>query len=212
MHQHNKNTKLLISIICFFILATTWFLYRNDILMLPANLLFMDDEITAKSDAIICLSGAEVERVIHCNELFKNGKAEVIVVTGGELDDSTLFYQTSGSLASLSQGWLIRHGTPQNKIVLLPQGNSTYGEAVAVSNLVREREYKDIIVVSSAYHMRRVALVFKKTFRGRNINLKFSSASSLSDGLGHWWMNEGKMVSLFEEYIKISLYFIKGYI
>ncbi|OGL44441.1 MAG: hypothetical protein A2W05_10680 [Candidatus Schekmanbacteria bacterium RBG_16_38_10] len=180
--------------------------------MLPANLLFVNDEITAKSDAIICLSGAEVERVNHCNELFKNGKAEVIVVTGGELDDSTLFYQTSGSLASLSQGWLIRHGLPQNKIVLLPHGNSTYGESVAVHNLVKERNYKSLVVVSSAYHMRRVALVFKKTFRGRNIKLKFSSASSLSDGLGHWWTNEGKMITLFEEYIKLSFYFIKGYI
>lgn len=187
-------------------------IYIEDILMIPARLLYVNDNITAKSDAIVCLSGAEVERVGHCSDLFNEKWAKIIIVTGGELDDSTLFYQELGSLASLSRDWLIKHGIPQENVILLPEGSNTYGESVTVRNLVSKNGYKTLIVVSSPYHMRRVSLVFKETLQNSNVSLTFSPSSSLEEGMGQWWKNEGKMISLFQEYIKLFYYLVKGYI
>lgn len=186
--------------------------YTEEILMIPAKILYVNDSIDYKNDAMICLSGAEVERVQHCMDLFKKNLSERIIVTGGDLERGLLFYQEGKSLASLSKDWLTNHGVPEENILLLPIGTSTYEEAVAVRDFVLKVDYKAIVIVSSPYHMLRVSMVFKKVFRGSKVSLSFSAANSLQDGMGMWWRDEGKIINMFQEYIKLLIYMSKGYI
>ncbi|MBI1911105.1 MAG: YdcF family protein [Deltaproteobacteria bacterium] len=186
--------------------------YPREALKMPARLLYVETPIETRADAIICLSGAEVERVEHCLKLYRQGRSGMVVVTGGALGKGLLFFQEGRSLASLSRDWLASHGMPEKDIAVLVEGMSTYEEAAAVRELAFKKGFKSMIIVSSPYHMRRVSLVFKKAFRNSGVSLGFSPARSFEEGLGEWWRDEGLMISVFQEYLKLIMYAGKGYI
>lgn len=182
------------------------------VLNTPASLLYVNTYDRARADAVICLSGAEAERVERCLELYNAGKAGKIIVTGGGLEAGLIFYREGGSLASVSKGWLLENGVPGSSIITLDEGASTYDEAAAVRAFVGENGLRSIVVVSSPYHMRRVSLVFRKAFRGSGVEVSFSPARGFNEGLAGWWRDEGRATAVFGEYVKLLVYAVKGYV
>ncbi len=178
----------------------------------PARLLYVDTRDGSRADAVVCLSGAEVERVEHCRRLYKAGKAGKIIVTGGGLEAGLIFYTAGGSLASVSRGWLVENGVPEDSIEVVAQGASTYDEAAAVRVFIEGEGMGSIVVVSSPYHMRRVALVFRKAFRGSGVKVSFSPARGFNEGLAGWWRDEGLAAAVLAEYVKLLVYAVKGYV
>lgn len=97
------------------------------------------------------------DRIIAAVEVLRLGKAPVLVLGGG-------FYETDGekeSDAPQVQDWLVRSGLVTNQIVQVGITHNTREEAVKVKALAGEHEWKRVILVTSAFHMKRTEAVFR---------------------------------------------------
>jgi uncharacterized SAM-binding protein YcdF (DUF218 family) len=123
------------------------------------------------ADAIVVLSGmleinevgdstykewGDPDRFFGGIALFKAGKAQKLVFTGGKMpwDKSK---KTEGAVL---KEYAISNGIPSEKILVTKDVENTADEAVAVKELISPS--KRIILVTSAYHMYRAQQLFEK--------------------------------------------------
>ena len=102
--------------------------------------------------------GESGERLEAGIELMKRGKAPWLVFTGGRMpwsDDREVEGAKSARVAEA-------RGIPPEKILVTREVGNTADEARAVAQLMRERGWHKIILVTSSWHMRRAARQFRK--------------------------------------------------
>jgi uncharacterized SAM-binding protein YcdF (DUF218 family) len=68
---------------------------------------------------------------------------------------------------------------------------------------------KHITVISSAFHMRRVRMVFEDKFEKAGIKINFHGAAPIEYNELNWWQNEEGMIMTNNELVKILYYAIK---
>jgi uncharacterized SAM-binding protein YcdF (DUF218 family) len=113
-----------------------------------------------KADAIVVLSGEDSDaRCDGAVELFKAGRAPILVFT-----DTPLWERPADSHRELKSGRAVLLGVPQSAIRLTGIVSNTADEALATRNMFGGDKVKrrKIILVTSAYHMRRSALLFER--------------------------------------------------
>jgi uncharacterized SAM-binding protein YcdF (DUF218 family) len=123
------------------------------------------------ADAIVVLSGmleinevgdstyvewGDPDRFFGGIALFKAGKAQKLVFTGGKMPWDKV-NKTEGEVL---KGYAISNGIPSEKIFVTKDVENTADEAVAVKELISPS--KRIIIVTSAYHMYRAKRLFEK--------------------------------------------------
>jgi uncharacterized SAM-binding protein YcdF (DUF218 family) len=123
------------------------------------------------ADAIVVLSGmleinelgdstyiewGDPDRFFGGLSLFKAGKAQKLVFTGGKMPWSKA-NKTEGEVL---REYAISNGIPSEKIFVTKDVEITADEAVAVKELISPS--KRIIIVTSAYHMYRAKRLFEK--------------------------------------------------
>ena len=113
------------------------------------------------ADAIIVLGAAQYNgrpspvlraRLDHAIELYREGYAPIIVVTGGVGRGDTL------SEAIVGQRYLVAHEVPEEDVVAQPVGRSTRTSMTAVGDWLRERRLRRMLLVSDPFHMFRLRL------------------------------------------------------
>ena len=128
------------------------------------------DEV-AKVDAIVPLGGflgppvAEEflpnlseasERLEAGIELWQKKKAAWLVFTGGRIPWSNQ-REVEGAAAKRIA---IARGIPEDRIIVTREVGNTADEARAIADLIRERGWSKILLVTSAYHMPRAVRIF----------------------------------------------------
>ena len=123
------------------------------------------------ADAIVVLSGMlEINEVGDSNyiewgdpdrlfggiALFKGGKAQKLVFTGGKMP----WDKAKKTEGEVLKEYAISNGIPSEKIFVSKDVENTADEAVAVKELISQS--KRIILVTSAYHMFRAKRLFEK--------------------------------------------------
>ena len=130
--------------------------------------------VVQKADAIVVLSGMlhhvngaplgewndAVDRFEGGIDLFKAGKAPVIVFTRGQIP----WRSNEIPEGDLLEKRALLLGVPQQAILLTEKVGNTADEAMAVRKLlgVNKGDRKSIILVTSAYHMRRAMMLFER--------------------------------------------------
>lgn len=94
-------------------------------------------------------------RTLHAVKLYQEGLAAVIVCSGGLGTHPPTEAQAAARLA-------MAQGVPPEAIVLEEKSHSTEDSAFFVSEIMRARGWQRAIVVSDAYHLWRVKLLFGK--------------------------------------------------
>jgi uncharacterized SAM-binding protein YcdF (DUF218 family) len=89
-------------------------------------------------------------------DLFKGGKAQKLVFTGGKMP----WDKAKKTEGKVLKEYAISNGIPTQKIFVTKNVENTADEAVAVKELIRPS--KRIILVTSAYHMYRAKRLFEK--------------------------------------------------
>ncbi len=117
-----------------------------------------------RADAIILLGGgmnaatnvypyanicAGADRVWHAARLFKAGKAPVIVPSGTGVDNCELPF-------------LLDLGVPRSAIVTESESRNTEENAKFVAELLKDRPNPKVLLVTSAWHMRRAVLMYRR--------------------------------------------------
>jgi uncharacterized SAM-binding protein YcdF (DUF218 family) len=123
------------------------------------------------ADAIVVLSGmleinevgdstyvewGDPDRFFGGIALFKAGKAQKLIFTGGKMP----WDKTKKTEGEVLKEYAISNGIPSEKIFVTKDVENTADEALAVKELIRPS--KRIILVTSAYHMLRARRLFEK--------------------------------------------------
>jgi len=124
--------------------------------------------VVEEADAIVLLGGAmrgdtylgalpdlnhHADRLVHAVALYKAGKAPVILVTGGGVEGARTEAQQMRDLLGVM-------GVPAEDILLERASRNTHDNAVNSAQLLRAKGMKRILLVTSAYHMRRSLALF----------------------------------------------------
>ncbi len=165
----NKKKLIYIAIGVIYIISTP--IYSNNFFTLVEGSEYRKPISAIDSaDAIVVLSGmlginevgdstyvewGDPDRFFGGIALFKAGKAQKLVFTGGKMpwDKSK---KTEGEVL---KEFAISNGIPSDKILVTKDVENTADEAVAVKELISPN--KKIILVTSAYHMYRAKILFE---------------------------------------------------
>jgi uncharacterized SAM-binding protein YcdF (DUF218 family) len=136
-------------------------------LVLPAAGRFLVTEDPAEpADAIVVLAGSYPDRILEAVELYKQGLAPRIMICR-EPDIGAFRRLTELGLevprpSDVNRMIAEQLGVPPSAIELFERGgNSTYREAQAVLDEILRRRYRAILLVTSQYHTRRAAAIYR---------------------------------------------------
>lgn len=120
--------------------------------------LLIEDDGLRKADAILVLGGDRYgDRTLKAGQLAKDGYAPIVFVSGPprligyESDDEIQFAETKGYSASLFK-----------PIHLPEEAESTRTEARFVGQVLRDQGIKSILLVTSNFHTKRGAKLFRQ--------------------------------------------------
>lgn len=117
------------------------------------------------ADAIVVLGAAQYAgrpspvlraRLDHAMELWKQGLAARIIVTGGKGTGDTT------SEAAVSRRYLVRHGVSDTALLLEDEGRTTQASLEAVATIMKEHGLQRAILVSDPFHMLRLQLLARR--------------------------------------------------
>jgi uncharacterized SAM-binding protein YcdF (DUF218 family) len=149
------------------------------------------DEPAAHADAIAVLGDDNfyADRATHAAELWRQGVAPIIVVSGRRL-------RPDAALSELMEHDLIERGVPKEKIVRLTHdADNTIEEARLVGKLAQERHWKSMVIVTSNYHTRRTRYIYEK-LTPAGIAVTVASAHDGDFDPERWW-EKRKSIKLF---------------
>lgn len=111
------------------------------------------------ADAIVVLGAAHYNgrpsnvlraRLDHAVELYREGLAALIVVTGGKADGDRL------SEAMVSREYLLGRRVPDSAVVMQPTGRNSRESMAAAAEWLGDRGLRDVVLVSDPFHMARL--------------------------------------------------------
>ena len=111
------------------------------------------------ADAIVVLGAAQFDgtpggvfeaRLRHAVDLYHEGVAPYLVVTGGKLPGDRT------TEAAAARAWAIEHGVPDDAILDEDKGRNTLSSLEAVALIMREHDLTSAVFVSDRTHMLRV--------------------------------------------------------
>lgn len=123
---------------------------------------------TPQADVIVLLGGAirgdvhmgtlgdlsqSADRLVHAVALYKAGKAPRVLVTGGAAPGNR-------SEAEIMRDLLVVMGVPAGAILLEGASRNSYDNAVHTAAMLKQMGADRILLVTSAFHMRRSVAVF----------------------------------------------------
>ena len=127
-----------------------------------------------KCDAIILLGGGQYsskyppfyvefneagDRVLHAFEAMRQGKAENIVLSSGF---NRIGVDQKNPWGDYLTNWISNWDIFKGNISSLGGRMNTYDEAQGIKELAQEKGWKKIMLVTSAYHMKRSAEIFRR--------------------------------------------------
>lgn len=156
--------------------------------------------------------GENGDRLLQTINLYRAGKIKNILISGGKV-----FKSETPSEPELVKPWLIQQGIPDSCIWIEDSSRNTQQSAFAVWNFLSRKPSlanKKYLLVTSAYHMRRSVVMFRKTpikfrpwaagFQSMKLTwhpLKWLIPAPLA--LNQWHL-------LFKEWIGIAVYALKS--
>lgn len=186
-----------------------------------------DTTITKAYDLGIVLSGIVVfdfkrqrtqfqwtaDRIMQAIRLYKQSKIKKIMISGGS--GSIIFPDMKEAL--LIKKYLLQTGIPEKDIIIESFSRNTYENALYSKKVLDSLNFKgQILLISSAYHLRRAEKVFKK------VGLKVDTyPSHFISGKGrlspdYWLIPDSEALfmwdALIHEWVGYIVYMFKGYL
>lgn len=126
-----------------------------------------------KADAIVVLGGGirpkvpprpwvdlseAGDRALHGAQLYKQGKAPLMIMSGGRIDWKGGGPPESADMAEVAKAL----GVPETAILQDPTSLNTFENATNVKKIIDQRGIKRVLLVTSALHMPRSLAIFAK--------------------------------------------------
>lgn len=152
------------------------------------------------------------DRLVDAVMIYKARKAKKILFTGGS---GSLF---AGDIreADLAEKIILGLGVPKSDLLLERESRNTRDNAVASANIIKENKLTKVILVTSAFHMKRAEALFQK--QGLDFTIfptDYKTPSFTNPALELWIPSPAylEITSLaIKEWVGILAYRIKGYL
>ncbi len=155
-----------------------------------------------KTNAIIVVSG-DTDRMKHAIDLYKQGYAPKLILSGAAREGDV-----SNALAMHIEA--SNSGIPDDAVILEERATNTFENAIFTKDIVQSKGFKNIILVSSPYHQRRVYETFRSVFRGTDVTFQNSPSIYSSWKVDSWWKIDKNTHLTQEEIAKIFWAKISG--
>ena len=167
-----------------------------------------------KADLIVCLGGNNIERGLAAADAYNAGLAPLIYISRPRvpdgldlLEERNVKYPEEADLLEaflrdlkIPPGAVIRDGT---------YVEITFDEAVRIKEVVVEREFKSLIMITSPTHSRRAWRTFQKVFEGTGIRIYSLPSSYSSYNPETYWHEIKYLKEVILEYQKFLFYVLK---
>ncbi|WP_075859705.1 YdcF family protein [Carboxydothermus pertinax] len=199
-----KRKRLIVtfSVLILVFLIATWFLPLNYYLALPLTI----KENPKPADAIVVLSGgltkkgdlgeSTKERLNLGINLWKNDYGRYLLLSGGS-------FTKEPKDASVMAKDALKKGVPAEALLLESSSENTYENVLLTTNIYYQNRWHRILVVTSAYHTRRVKTMY--TDRGVKVIVIYPE-KELIEARGFLRLRQTFVI--LEEYLKLLYYFI----
>jgi uncharacterized SAM-binding protein YcdF (DUF218 family) len=120
---------------------------------------------TASADAVVVMGAAQYDgtpspllesRLQNALDVYKEGRARYIVVTGGKREGDRF------TEAATSRRWLTDRTVPADDIILEDQGRSTWESLSALPSLLRGANIQSLLVSTDRWHVQRCVLSLRQ--------------------------------------------------
>jgi len=172
--------------------------------------LVKQDKPLQNADAAVILMGSIADRVLEAADAYKEGRFdEIIIVNNIQYGSKALepFGVHIPNFASLSIDALQQLGIPDSNLTLLPgRATSTRDEADTLASwLINNPNVKVLAIISSSAHTRRASMIFKDSFKDRNIDVMVITIPSRYSefNASNWWHDRESAKQVFMEWVKI---------
>jgi uncharacterized SAM-binding protein YcdF (DUF218 family) len=182
---------------------------------LAAEALIVNAEPT-RADALVVLAGSStyIERTHQAAQLFKEGRAPKVILTNDNQESSwSAEMQTNPLYVQRAASELKLCGVPEEEIEIVPETvSSTREEAARVREYAASSGLHSILVVTSAYQLRRARWTFNQVFAGSGVSISFSGVppGDQTPRPLTWWLHRRGWRMVAGEYVKLAYYFIRG--
>ena len=194
------------------ILFICLFIYRNSILGGIGHFLTVAESpaSTSSNQTFFVLGGNEFERGKGAALLAEEHATAQFVCTGG--GDTLTQLKALGlfsTSAELTRKCIIENGCDSTRVLAIGKATSTYEESEEILTYCINNNLKEISVVSSDFHLRRMNMVFSEKFEEKGIVVHFFGTETKDFKAESWWTFEAGLITTFNEYIKIVYYVFK---
>ncbi|MFQ5736485.1 MAG: YdcF family protein [Thermodesulfobacteriota bacterium] len=145
-----------------------------------------------RADAVVVLTGGR-NRAQEGLRLLREGRAGVLVLSGVHRD---------AGIGSIFMNKI--DDSERARTILDKVSRSTYENAVQTRRLVLERGWGSIILLTSAYHMKRADFIFRKVMPP-GTRIENHSVSTPNYDEQRWW-GEGSLAVVVPEFLKYYWY------
>src|SRR6266705_4720612 len=205
----NETGGILIKLIVSLFLMTFFlglYFVRHPVFRFAAESWVVEDPLD-RADVLIVLSDDNfyADRATRAAELFREGKAPLVVASGRKL-------RPSAGIAELMEHDLVERGVPKEKILRFAHdADGTREEAEALARFAKERKWRRVIVVTSNYHTRRARYIFRRVFP-QDIEVRVASARDGDFDPQRWWEKRKSVKELMREFagMMVALWELRG--
>lgn len=165
-----------------------------------------------RADALVVLSGsaAYIERTHRAAELFREGRAPVILLTDdGQRGGWSQAEQRNPSFNERAAAELERQGVGRERIETLPGVvTGTHEEALRLREYAASRGLRSLLLVTSPYHSRRAWWTLRRVFQGSGIEigLDVPARAEQTPPPALWWLYGRGWRQVPGEYLKLAYY------
>lgn len=168
------------------------------------------DDKPVHADVMLLLMGDISDRVLQAADLYIEGTTgKLIIVEESMGPNRTLEARGADIISNTRQAHdaAVALGIPADSITVVPgDARSTLDEAIVVRNYLNgDKETDTLLLVSSAQHMRRAAIIFRAVMRDPDepICVVCSPSTYTTFDAKYWWRDKEDIQDVLSELIKI---------
>ncbi|WP_162532449.1 YdcF family protein [Candidatus Scalindua japonica] len=159
---------------------------------------------------ILNLSG-DFGRVVYTAELAHRYPKAQILITWAEIPFNSKILEEAGVEFPLNKDvmrkLLIVKGVEDHRIGVIGKWlTSTLEEALTLQKYWQSNSFNKLLVVTSPVHSRRAKFTFQEIFKDTDVEISVLSDPYDPFNPGKWWKDEGSLLNVVSEGLKILLY------
>jgi uncharacterized SAM-binding protein YcdF (DUF218 family) len=194
---------LLIQLVCLLaLLALTPFAGRA---------LYREDPLE-NADAVFVLAGERVTRWLEAHTLVREGRAALIVLSGGYREALERGLIARGvripSEGDVARAALIQLGHAPQEVEVLEPSDNTAAEGMLLRREALARRWSRVIVVTSKLHTRRAGFAMRRALEGTNVRVIVRASRFDEDDPARYWRKRRTIRMMLTEFPKLVAYLL----